>query len=283
MSAHAELIAAFHAGLGSGVLPPGVSAPDPQEAARRFAVYRNNVAHSLSRALAARYPVIERLLGAEYFSALAAVYLPAHPPRSPVLLAFGAEFPEFLAAFPPLARLPYLRDVARIEAARGLAYHAADAAPVAAARLAQAATAPGAARLRLHPSVQVLRADYAARSIWAANQPGAAFKVEDAARPEISLVLRDATDRLLVLPATPGDAAMIEALARGATLLQAAAEAAEPRRAASVLPPELAAARGADPADPETDPKLAHDPGALIARLARLGAITDIILTEDRP
>lgn len=252
MSAHADLIAAFHAGLGGGALPPGVTARDPAEAERRFAVYRNNVAHSLGRALAARYPVIERLVGPEYFTALAAVYLGAHPPRSPVLIDFGAEFPDFLAAFPPLAALPYLRDVARIEAARGRAYHAADRASVAPARLAQAGAAPGAARLGLHPSVQIESARYAARSIWAANQPGAPdVPAIDPARPEISLILRDAADRVLVLPLGPGDAAMLAALRRGATLLQAAAE-------------------GAAAHDAE------HDPGALIARLARASAITEI-------
>ena len=67
MPTHAELIAEFAPALPSGVLPPGVTARDPAEAARRFAVYRNNVAHSLGRALATRFPVIERLLGAECF------------------------------------------------------------------------------------------------------------------------------------------------------------------------------------------------------------------------
>ena len=257
MSSHADLIAAFHAGLGGGALPPGVTARDPSEAAARFAVYRNNVAHSLSRALAARYPVIERLLGEEYFTALAAVYLRDHPPRSAVLIDFGAEFPDFLAAFPPLGALPYLRDVARIEAARGLAYHAADAAPVAPARLAQAGAEPGRARFGVHPSVQVLHAAYAARSIWAANQPGAPDgPAIDAARPEISLILRDAADRVLVLPLGSGDAAMLAALQRGASLLQAATEAAALR-------------------DPE------HDPGALIALLARAGAITEITIDAE--
>ncbi|MBD3788390.1 MAG: putative DNA-binding domain-containing protein [Sphingomonadales bacterium] len=254
MPAHRDLIAAFHAGLGSGALPPGLTAADPAEAGRRFAVYRNNVAHSLTRALATRYPVIERLVGGEYFTALAAVYLRDHPPRSPMLFEFGAEFPGFLAAFPPLRALPYLRDVARIEAARGRAYHAADAAPVAPARLAQAGAAPGAARLTLHPSVQIERAEYAARSIWVANQPGAAPVPEiDAARPEISLILRDPADRVLVLPLGRGDAALLGGLMRGASLLQAATEATAAH-------------------DPE------HDPGAHIALLARAGAITDITL-----
>mgnify|MGYP000267026151 CR=1 FL=1 len=80
MPTHAELIAEFRAGLASGVLPPGVTARDPAEAARRFAVYRNNVAHSLSRALASRYPVIERLVGEDFFRPLAAAFFAEHQP-----------------------------------------------------------------------------------------------------------------------------------------------------------------------------------------------------------
>ena len=56
MPAHPDLLTAFGAALRGGPLPPGVTARDPSEAERRFAVYRNNVAVSLTDALAARFP-----------------------------------------------------------------------------------------------------------------------------------------------------------------------------------------------------------------------------------
>ncbi len=156
----------FRAGLASGQVPPGTSAHLPDEAARRFAVYRNNVAHSLGQALARRYPVIQRLVGAPFFAAMAPEFIAAYPPQSPVLQEWGDRFARFLAEFPPVSGLPYLPEVARIEWARGRAYHAADVTPIDPAELHEDHA------LKLHPSVQVLHCAHPAFSIWKANQPG---------------------------------------------------------------------------------------------------------------
>jgi hypothetical protein len=212
---------AFAAALQSGALPPGVTARDPAEAPRRFAVYRNNVAHGLSRALATRFPVIERLLGAEFFAALAPLFVAAHPPASPRLFEWGGAFPDFLRTFPPLAGLPYLADVARLELARGVAYHAADLAPLSPAALAALAVAPDTARLALHPSVQVIASDHAVGTIWAANQPGSPPRdITD--RPEVVAVLRDRGLSVQVWPLTPPEAAFVTALRDSLPLLAAA-------------------------------------------------------------
>jgi hypothetical protein len=72
-----------------------MGAPD----ARRFAVYRNNVAVGLIGALEARYPVSRRVAGEELFRAMARAFVRAHRPRSPVMIAYGGEFPEFVAAY----------------------------------------------------------------------------------------------------------------------------------------------------------------------------------------
>lgn len=229
MPTHAELIAEFRAGLASGVLPPGVTARDPAEAARRFAVYRNNVAHSLGRALATRFPVIERLLGAECFAAVAREFQTAHPPASPMLFQWGEAFAGFLHGFPPLADLPYLADVARLEWLRGEAYHAPDAIAATPAWLTQAAAAPASCGARLHPSARLLQARLAAVSIWRANQPGAEPGELDAGTPEDALILRDPADRVQVLLLRPGDVTFLRAAMAGATLLGAAQTALDAR------------------------------------------------------
>lgn len=228
MPAHADLIAGFRAGLASGVLPWGVTARDPAEAGRRFAVYRNNVAHSLGRALAARYPVIERLLGAEYFAALAREFVTAHPPASPMLFRWGEAFSGFLRDFPPLRDLPYLPEVARLEWLRGEAYHAADARPADAGALARAAEAPALALAQLHPSVRLLKSRFAAVTIWQANQPDAVPVEIDASQPEYAAILRDPQDQVQVLPLSVGDMTFLAALERGYTLLTAAEAAQTP-------------------------------------------------------
>lgn len=252
MPAHADLIDEFRDALFGGPLPPDVTARDPAEAGQRFSAYRNNVAHGLARALAQRFPVVERLVGAEFFGATAQVFLAAHPPRSPLLFQWGEAFPGFLRGFPPARGLPYLADVARLEWLRGEAYHAADASPVAPDALARAAGAAMALRLGLHPSLRLFKSDWAAVTIWQANQPGAGPPGPIRAdRPEGALVLRDAADAVRVLPAGPGDRALVAALAAGRTLTAAAAEAllAEPGHAA----------------------------GPVMMTLARHGAITEIL------
>ncbi|WP_431299083.1 DNA-binding domain-containing protein [Tabrizicola sp. BL-A-41-H6] len=254
MPAHPELVSAFTAALIDGALPPSVTAQVPDEAARRFAVYRNNVSAGLAAALSRRFPVIERLVGPEFFRAMGQIYLEAHRPKSPVLLEWGDTFPGFLADFPPLAAYPYMADVARIEVARGWAYHAGDASPIAPDRLIAAASDPGTARLGLHPSVQVLPSSHPAVSIWAANQPGTKTNVVSADGPEIALILRDARFEVPVAVLGAGDAELISALQDGQTLMAAA---------------ERAALTEAD-----------HDPQTILVRLMQAGVIT---LPQDIP
>ncbi len=78
-----------------------MGAPD----ARRFAVYRNNVAVGLIGALEARYPVSRRIAGDDLFRAMARAFVRANKPRSPVMIAYGGEFPEFVAAYLAAAEL----------------------------------------------------------------------------------------------------------------------------------------------------------------------------------
>lgn len=252
MPGHAEEIAALHRGLFTTALPSGVTAIAPEEAGRRFAVYRNNVMHGLTTALGQRFPVVERLVGTEFFRAMAADFIRRHPPASPVLLEWGAAFPGFLEGFPPVATLPYLADVARIELLRGAAYHAADTAPVPPDALAEAAADPGRARLVLHPSVALLQSPHAAFSIWQANQPDAPPRPLRADRAEAGAILRDRTLQVQVLPLSPADFGFVTALSRGEPLLAAALAAAEHQPG--------------------------HEPGTILIRLVALGAVTHIAM-----
>jgi hypothetical protein len=222
-----------------------LTARDPAEVERRFAVYRNNVAVSLTGALAARFPVIRRLVGESFFGPMARLFAEADRPASPVLAEWGEGFAAFLDAFPPLAAYPYLGDVARIECARGRAFHAADAAPVDPALLA--AADPGRVRLVLHPSVALLRLAHPAVSIWARHQPDGAGRPL-AAGPETALILRDQSFQVPVRVVGAGDAALLGALLAGMTLSAAAAR-----------------AQGVE---------TGHDPQPLLVSLMRAGAVT---------
>lgn len=245
MHAHPEFEARFDAALRGGPLPPGLVARDPAEVERRFAVYRNNVVVSLTEALASRFPVIRRLVGEAFFSQLARCYSEFDRPRTPVLAEWGDGFAAFLAAFPPLSAYPYMADVARIEFARGRAFHAADAPPVDPAALG---ADPARITLRLHPSVCILRLAHPAVSIWACNQPNGKEQMPGSG-PETALILRDMSFNVPVTSIGAGDAALVETMLAGTPLSVAATTAreAEPR----------------------------HDPGPMLVALMRAGAVVD--------
>jgi hypothetical protein len=202
--------------IGSSV-PEGVKGALRGRADRRFAVYRNTVAASLIAALAARFPVVQRLVGVEFFGAMAHEFVVKHPPRSPLLFQYGESFADFIERFAPAAPLPYLADVARLEYLRGCAYHAADAEPLAPSafaaldgrRLAEF-------KVRLHPSVFILASDYPVVTIWEANQADSVSPISPRGR-EAALVSRPfievETRRL-----APGTDAFLEALKSRSTI-----------------------------------------------------------------
>ena len=82
-------------------VPVGLTDAAGHAAGSRFDVYRNNVSVSLTEALATGFPVIEKLVGEAFFTAMAGVFLRAHPPRSPVLARWGDAFPGTNQTFTP--------------------------------------------------------------------------------------------------------------------------------------------------------------------------------------
>ena len=74
--------------------PPGLTTWNSSDPATRFAVYRNNVVCSLVDGLAAAFPVVQALVGEDFFRAMAAVFVRRAPPRSPVLLATVRALPS---------------------------------------------------------------------------------------------------------------------------------------------------------------------------------------------
>ncbi len=164
--------AAFQAALldPDAAIPDGLVDPFKRPAGRRFSVYRNNVTASLTRALEDGFPILRKIVGPEFFAAMALVFLRQHPPRSRVLMLYGADMPAFLQTFPPVAHMGYLPDIARLELALRHAYHAADAQPLTAEALATLSPAAFvAARLRLAPAVRVITSRWPIYDIWRAN------------------------------------------------------------------------------------------------------------------
>ncbi len=202
-----------------GPLAP-VTGSDAQIAAG-LAVYRNNVRAAYLRALADTVPVVQRLVGAEFFRYLAHEYFYAFPAPGPLAARYGDRLPDFLRGFAPAAHLPYLADVARLEIAWLAAYHAADAVSLTAEQVFAAIGEDAEhARFSLHPSMQLISSAYPVHTIWRHN------KREDTA----PLTLGDAGERVLIIrPAETVDTSTpsrglyvaLRALAAGSTFGEA--------------------------------------------------------------
>jgi len=140
------------------------------DGARRLCIYRNNIVNSFTEALRACYPVVNRLVGDRFFNCAAQAYLCAYPSRSGDLREYGSHFAHFLRGFAPAKGLDYLPDVARLEWARQLVYHAAQAGPLDLTTL-EAIAPEHHARLRfmLNPAAQLLASPYPLLRIWEVN------------------------------------------------------------------------------------------------------------------
>ncbi|MBT5332067.1 MAG: DUF2063 domain-containing protein [Porticoccaceae bacterium] len=199
-----------------------IFAHDEAELQARIAVYRNNVFFSLSNAISDLYPVINQLVGEEFFLALAKRYIRENPPASAAMVFFGAEFPEFVSQDKACLSLPYLADVARFELAKQHCYHAQDAKPLSLQIMHElGAEKLMASVLKLHPSLRLVDSKTASRSIWQAHQiekPN--FSEIDVATAEQSILVRPEFD-LLICRADAALLLLITEIEKGAILAEA--------------------------------------------------------------
>ncbi|MCP3712151.1 DNA-binding domain-containing protein [Paraburkholderia sp. CNPSo 3274] len=233
---------AFAPGLTNPELatPNGVVAAHGKGVVKRYNVYRNNVTVSLIDALAAIYPAVQRITGVEFFRAMARFHVRATPPASPLLFEYGRDFPSFIETWEYARDMPWLADTARIERAWLDAYHAEDAAPLAAGAFASIAL-DSLAHLRFapHPAARIVRSRYPAVAIFAMNRAPGPVTPLHSNEAEDALVTRPEYDVIVSrLPA--GGAAFLLALIEGMPL-GAAAQAAFEESDTFDLPASLAA------------------------------------------
>lgn len=203
----------------------------------RLAVYRNNFRVTLRDVLADRFPVTKQLVGEEFFNAMAGEYVRANPPASPMLIEYGADFPEFIANFPPARSLPYLSDVARLEwlihdaanAADGDSLDPADLADLDPDIIDYLEMAP-------HPSVRMLTSTHSVHDIWMAHQDEIDKELRLKDEPSHLLICRP-DYKVSMWPHTQAEFLTIRALYEGARLMDAFAEglAADPAMSLDLL------------------------------------------------
>ena len=215
----------------SGIdLPPGTQVFCPKySVATALAVYRNNYSGNLRDTLAYAYPVIEQLVGKEFFQLLARQFVQLHRSASGNLHRYGAEMAGFIAEFEPARGLAYLPDVAALEWACHRAYFAEDDATL---DVNQLSTVPQESHedlvLHTHPACHLVRSRFPIAAIWNAHQPGANcdFRIHLDSGPSNALVSRP-RNTVMVSELTDGEAVFLQNIRAEASLETATAAAFE--------------------------------------------------------
>lgn len=206
-------------------LPPWLTTARGEPDAARFAIYRNNVTVALIKPLEARFPVVRRLVGDAFFRTMARDFMLRARPATPLMHQFGDGLAAFIRAYEPAAGVPYLADIAQLEAAWTDAYHAADAAPLALPDIA--ALSPDhlpQARLAPHPSAALVMSQYPIGSIWAAHQAPEVTRIASPGAETVLIVRPEHDVHVHIVPAA--DAGFAAAILAGKRLGDAAQQAA---------------------------------------------------------
>ncbi len=106
-------LAAFQDAFAEALLADAPAGPVARQPG--FSVHRNTSARGSVEALRSAFPTVDLMLGEDMFGEVALAYRTEQPPRTPVLAAYGACFPNFLARQTWAAELPYVPDVARLD------------------------------------------------------------------------------------------------------------------------------------------------------------------------
>lgn len=180
--------------------PESVIGPNGKAADKRYNVYRNNVTVSLINAVADIYPAVQKIVGEDYFRAMAREYVRTHPPKSPLLFLYGQNFGDFIDEFEPAKKMPYLGDVARIERAWLTAYHAADIEPLDPSKLGVVAPEKLAdICFKAHPASFIICSAYPVHDIFLMNRGFMKLGKVDMTTPQSLMMTRPQTDTRLIL------------------------------------------------------------------------------------
>jgi len=196
----------------------------------RLGIYRNNLQEGFAKTLALEFPVIERLVGEDYFRQLALSFLARHPSRSGDLHHIGAPFAAFLREQFAGTAYQYFADVAALEWAWQECLVAEDDEALD-PNVLQAVPPHGYPRLHfaLRRAARLLESEFPIARIWEVNQRGDTVSevVDLAGGPEFMLVHR-VTGGARITRLSAGEFALLSSLAK-AEPLEAALDAAAVR------------------------------------------------------
>ena len=78
-------------------------------------IYQNSAIANITSSLSLTYPVVEKLVGKDFFEQSSRQYIFTHWPTTANMDDYGENFPQFLAELEQAKHLTYLKDVAQLE------------------------------------------------------------------------------------------------------------------------------------------------------------------------
>lgn len=153
-------------------------------------IYQNSAIANITNSLSLSYPVIEKLVGKDFFQVMCKQYIVKHWPTSGNMDDYGEFFSSFLAEFEQVRHLSYLEDVAQLEWLFHQSSLANDNSFFDWACLANVASSE-AITFILSPSVSIMCSTMPVDKIWLMNQMNAPENIE--------LSLDDDSDTYIVL------------------------------------------------------------------------------------
>jgi putative DNA-binding protein len=215
-----EIAAAVVSGSGPARAPI-VGGRDP---VRRFAIHARHYAASVTRAVVERFAATAWLVGSKPLVDAATAFVREHPPRRPCMAEYGDAFPTYLASCRDGRLPPYVGPFATIDWHAGRIAIAADAPAITSLAGCEPARI-GDASLALQDGVAYVEAQWSLDELMSFYLSGTAPD-EYVLRSEPAFMeVRGSRGELRIQRLACGDFIFRSALARGATLADAAAAA----------------------------------------------------------
>jgi len=187
-------------------------------------IYQNSAIANITHSLSLTYPVIEKLVGEDFFGAMCRKFIYLTWPKSGNMDDYGVEFADFLAEFEHAKHLLYLKDVARLE----WAFHQstlADDAPLTDWSTLALASDILQLKFLVTPSCSLINSVFPIDKIWHLNQQNtlADTKVEitDQQHNDTFIVLFRQQLKTVLLPITVAEFTLLKAFANGEIFEQA--------------------------------------------------------------
>ncbi|PKH86271.1 HvfC/BufC N-terminal domain-containing protein [Colwellia sp. Bg11-28] len=140
-------------------------------------IYQSSAIANITNSLSLSYPVIEKLVGKDFFQVMCKPYIVKHWPTSGNMDDYGEYFSSFLAEFEQVRHLSYLEDVAQLEWRFHQSSLANDNSYFDWARLAKVASSETLTFL-LSPSVSIMCSTMPVDKVWLMNQMNAPENIE---------------------------------------------------------------------------------------------------------